>query len=113
MLGASRAFAGTSSGSVQAHTPSDCPDRAIRTAPPSWTALPQLERIQQTEARLQTILAQSAPQSAAGVRMSSKDWAAFRRRLTKQWALKYHKIGRWAVVLFLAPPEACHLDLQL
>jgi hypothetical protein len=28
--------------------------------------------------------------------MSSKDWAAFRKRLTKQWALKYHKIGRWA-----------------
>jgi hypothetical protein len=53
-----------------------------------------LERIQQAEARLQAILASQAPQSAAGVRMSSKDWAEFRRRLTKQWALKYHKIGR-------------------
>ena len=53
-----------------------------------------LERIQQTEERLQAILARQGPQSAAGVRMSSADWAAFRRRLTKQWALRYHTIGR-------------------
>jgi hypothetical protein len=25
---------------------------------------------------------------------SSRNWAAFRKRLTRQWALKYHKIGR-------------------
>jgi hypothetical protein len=35
--------------------------------------------------------------TAAGkCRLSSKDWAAFRQRLTRQWALRYHKIGRWA-----------------
>lgn len=28
------------------------------------------------------------------MRLSSKDWAAFRSRLTKLWALRYHKIGR-------------------
>lgn len=55
---------------------------------------PQLERFQQTEERLQAILQSQARQSEAGVRLSSKDWAAFRQRLTKQWALRYHKIGR-------------------
>lgn len=54
----------------------------------------QLERFQQTEERLQAILQSQARQSEAGVRLSSKDWAAFRQRLTKQWALRYHKIGR-------------------
>lgn len=28
------------------------------------------------------------------MRLSSRDWAAFRKRMTRQWALKYHKIGR-------------------
>lgn len=54
----------------------------------------QLERFQQTEERLQAILQSQARQSEAGVRLSSKDWAAFRQRLTRQWALRYHKIGR-------------------
>ncbi|WIA37314.1 hypothetical protein OEZ86_014249 [Tetradesmus obliquus] len=53
-----------------------------------------LERFQQTEDRLQAILAGQARQSEAGMRLSSRDWAAFRKRLTRQWALKYHKIGR-------------------
>lgn len=54
----------------------------------------QLERFQQTEERLQAILQSQARQSEAGARLSSKDWAAFRQRLTRQWALRYHKIGR-------------------
>jgi hypothetical protein len=54
----------------------------------------QLERFQQTEDRLQHILASQVRQSEAGMRLSSKDWAAFRKRLTRQWALKYHRIGR-------------------
>lgn len=58
-------------------------------------SLPQLERFQQTEDRLQAILANQASQSEAGMRLSSRDWAAFRKRLTRQWALKYHKIGRY------------------
>lgn len=60
----------------------------------TFICLLQLERFQQTEERLQAILQSQARQSEAGVRLSSKDWAAFRQRLTRQWALRYHKIGR-------------------
>mmetsp|Transcript_16349 Transcript_16349/g.38821 ORF Transcript_16349/g.38821 Transcript_16349/m.38821 type:complete len:753 (-) Transcript_16349:799-3057(-) len=53
-----------------------------------------MDRFQQTEERLQALLATSQKQSEAGMRLSSKDWAAFRKRLMRLWALRYHKIGR-------------------
>eukprot|EP00873_Tetraselmis_striata_P023795 jgi/Tetstr1/444059/TSEL_031997.t1 len=53
-----------------------------------------MDRFQQTEERLQSLLAVSQKQSEAGMRLSSKDWSAFRKRLMRLWALRYHKIGR-------------------
>ncbi|KAK9823565.1 hypothetical protein WJX72_003837 [[Myrmecia] bisecta] len=53
-----------------------------------------MERFQQTEQRLQALLAKNASQSEAGMRLSSKDWLQFRTRLTRLWSLRYHKIGR-------------------
>ena len=66
----------------------------VPAAAAALSVLLQLERFQQTEERLQAILQSQARQSEAGARLSSKDWAAFRQRLTRQWALRYHKIGR-------------------
>mmetsp|Transcript_30069 Transcript_30069/g.84867 ORF Transcript_30069/g.84867 Transcript_30069/m.84867 type:complete len:914 (-) Transcript_30069:527-3268(-) len=53
-----------------------------------------MERFQQTEERLQALLAVSEKQSEAGMRLSSKDWGNFRKRLMRLWSLRYHKIGR-------------------
>lgn len=48
----------------------------------------QMDRFQQTEERLQSLLAVSQKQSEAGMRLSSKDWSAFRKRLMRLWALR-------------------------
>eukprot|EP00951_Prasinocladus_malaysianus_P000192 scaffold1427_cov25-Prasinocladus_malaysianus.AAC.3 len=47
-----------------------------------------MDRFQQTEERLQQLLAVSEKQSEAGMRLSSKDWGEFRKRLMRLWALR-------------------------
>lgn len=67
----------------------------------------QMERFQQTEERLQQLLAVSQKQSEAGMRLSSKDWADFRKRLMRLWALRSD-----LDVKSPAPPHPPHFSLS-
>lgn len=47
----------------------------------------QMERFEQNELHLQTLL-QSSEEKNVSLRLSSKDWASWRKRLTRLWALR-------------------------
>eukprot|EP00803_Ostreobium_quekettii_P010906 evm.model.scf_584.3 EVM.evm.TU.scf_584.3 scf_584:43334-50562(-) len=53
-----------------------------------------MERFQQTEEHLQALLSSTPEATASPLRLSARDWSAWRKRLTRLWSLRYHKIGR-------------------